>query len=893
MTGRPELPRGTVTLLAADVDDAPRIAASLGAEHAAVLARYRSAMQEAVERHEGVDVDSHGEAVLAAFGRARDATSAAAEALATIRSVALPDGSRLPVRIGIHSGEPTLTETGYVGIDVHRAARICNAAVGGQIVLSQSTQSLVGDLPVRDLGEHRLRDLARPERLYELVTDGAASADDDRLGSAALRPTPIGLPVPPTRIVGREDDHRRIAALLRGIDHRVVTITGAGGIGKTRLAIDVASDLADVFPDGVYWVSLTPVTEGRLIPSVVARAIGAPSEGEGLNRHLRDRALLLLLDNLEQIPDAGEQVAALLAAGLRLRVLATSRRPLRVSGEAEVALEPLELSAAVELFLDRARAVRPSVDRDADVEAVCSRLDGMPLALELVAPQLRHLAASQLGDRLDRALDIAARGSDLPERQRTLRATIEWSVRLLDDNARIVLERLAVFSASCTLAAVEAVVASPDVDVLDGIQELADASLLRLSVAPQSTTEPRYFMFETVREYALDRLREQGREQEFRRRHAEWFLRLTTDVRAVATLAGIAEIHADRANLRSALDWALAEGGDNTLGFKLAFGVWRYWAETGAIGEARSWLDRALATPHDVDAALETRALDVSAFLAYHQGDLEHAWRMNGEAIARARALTDNRRVFGWASLRAAEMAHGAGHFDRVGTHLEEAIAAFEEASYPLALAWCHAEKYLGELLMCRFDEARVGFSQVVAESELLDELDPWGYAKVCLGSAIALGGGGRAALPHLETGIETLVDLDARFTLVSASLHAAAAFASIGEPRRERVVLATGLRIALESEIVPLGVGLVDGAARHLAAVEPAVAAQLWNAADSARERHGLAYAPLWMRLREDARRAADAVPHPREVDELESAPASWSTPKTIRVALDALEGL
>jgi hypothetical protein len=551
------------------------------------------------------------------------------------------------------------------------------------------------------------------------------------------------------------------------------------------------------------------------------------------------------------------------------------------------------LSAAVELFLDRARAVRANVERDPNVEAICTRLDGMPLALELVAPQLRHLAASQLGDRLDRALDIASRGSDLPERQRTLRATIEWSVRLLDDNARTVLERLAVFSASCTLAAVEAVVATPDVSVLDGIQALADASLLRLSVAPQSTTEPRYFMFETVREYALDRLREHGREQEFRRRHAEWFLRLTTDVRAVATLAGIAEIHGDRANLRSALDWALGEEGDNTLGFRLAFGVWRYWAETGSIGEARRWLDRALATPHEVDAALETRALDVSAFLAYHQGDLEHAWRTNDEAIRRARLLTERRRVLGWASLRAAEMAHGAGHFHRVGTHLDEAIAAFEEASHPLALAWCHAEKYLGELLACRFDVAREGFTRVVAESELLDELDPWGYAKVCLGSTIALGGEGRAALPHLETGIETLVDLDARFTLVSASLHAAPAFARVGEPRHERMTLMTGLRIALEGEIVPLGVGLVDGAARHLATIDPGLAVQLWSAADAACERHGLAYAPLWVRLREDVRRVTAATPDAVVAHDAQSTPASWSTPQAIRVALDALEGL
>ena len=764
MSVRPELPRGTVTLLAANIDDAPRIAASLGAAHAEVLARYRAVIRAALERHDGVDVDSHGEAVLAAFGRARDATAAAADALSELQAVTLPDGSVLPVRIGVHSGEPTLTETGYVGIDVHRTARICSAAAVGQIVLSQSTQSLVGDLPVRDLGEHRLRDLARAERLFELVTE--VDTGETHGSGATLRPTPTGLPTPPTRIVGREDDHQRVAELLRGI--RVVTLTGPGGIGKTRLAIDVASELGDVFPDGVFWVSLSPVTESELIPSVVAKAIGAPAEGEGLHRHLRDRSLLLLLDNLEQIPDAGEQVAALLAAGPRVRVLATSRRPLHLSGEVEVPLEPLPLTASVELFLDRARAVRPDVGRDADIEAICTRLDGMPLALELVAPQLRHLVASQLSVRLDRALDIAARGSDLPERQRTLRATIDWSANLLDENARLVLERLAVFAASCTLAAAEAVVGTDDVDVLNGIQSLADASLLRLSTAPQASSEPRYFMFETVREYALDRLRERGEEQTFRRRHAEWFLKLTWDVRAVATLAGISEIHADRANLRAALGWALEPGGDGTLGFRLAFGVWRYWAETGSMGEARAWLDKALAAPHDVEAALEIRALDVSAFLAYHQGDLERAWATNARAIERARTLSDQPRVLGWASLRAAEMAHGAGQFDRVGTHLDDAIAAFEAAHYPLALAWCHAEVHLGQLLTCRFDAARDGFARVVAESELLDELDPWAYAKVCLGSALALDGDGVGGLPHLETGIETLVDLDARFTLVA-----------------------------------------------------------------------------------------------------------------------------
>jgi predicted ATPase/class 3 adenylate cyclase len=878
-----------VTLLAADVQDAPRIAATLGPLHADVLARYREAIQQALERHDGVDIDSHGEVVFAAFGRARDATRAAAAALAAIRGVVLPDGSSLPVRIGIHSGEPTLTETGYVGIDLHRAARICNAASGGQIVLSQSTQSLVGDLPVRDLGEHRLRDLARPERLFELLVEGAAAADNgERAASAPLRPTPTGLPQPPTRMVGRAEDHRRVAAMLRGLDTRVVTLTGPGGIGKTRLAIDVAAALVDVFPDGIFWVSLSSVSERGVVPSVVAKSIGAPSEGEGLQRHLRDRSLLLLLDNLEQIVDVGDEVAALLAAGPRIRVLATSRRALRVTGELEVALEPLPLGDAVELFLERAQAVRPSVGLDADVEAICARLEGMPLALELVAPQLRHLAASQLGERLDRALDIASRASDLPERQRTLRATIEWSVRLLDENARLVLERLAVFSSSCTLAAAEAVAGADGVDVLDGIQSLADASLLRLSTAPQSSSEPRYFMFETVREYALELLRVRGDEPEYRRRHAEWFLRLAGDLRAVATLAGIAQLHADRANLRTALDWALDEGGDHTLGFRLAFAVWRYWAETASLGEARRWLDGALATPHDADAALETRALDVSGFLAYHQGDLEHAWARNTEAIERARALVDRPRVLGWASLRAAEMANGTGHFERLGSHLDEAIAAFESAYYPLALAWCHAEKHLGELLAWRLDEARAGFSRVVAESELLDELDPWAYAKIGLGSAAALAGDAAGGVSHLETGIETLVDLDARFTLASASLLAAPAFACAGERRRERAILAAGLRIALESEIVPIGVSLLDATARHVTEADPVLALRLWAATDAGRARYGLGYAPIWRRLRDEAtERAAGAL----AAAAAPAGGAEWSAPEAIRVALDTLE--
>ena len=891
MTENRRLPRGTVTLLTADVEDAGRIAVSLGHAHADVLARYRAVLREALAGHAGVEVDCHGEVMLAAFDRARDATCAAVVIVERLRTLHLPDGSPLPVRIGIHSGEPTLVGTGYVGIDVHRVARIRSAASGGQIVLSESTQSLVGDTPVRDLGEHRLRDLARPERLYELVADGGASREAVAPGGAGLRPKATGLPAPTTRTVGREAERRHVAGLFRATENRVVTLTGPGGIGKTRLAIDVAVELVDVFPDGVHWVSLTPVTEGALVPSVVAKAIGAPAEGEALHRHLRDRSMLLLLDGLEQIAGAGEAVSSLLAAAPRLRVLATSRRPLHVSGEIEVPLAPLPLPEAVELFLDRARAVRADVDRDEDVEAICARLEGMPLALELAAPQLRHLTAPQLGERLDRALDISSRGPDLPERQRTLRATIEWSVRLLDENARLVLERLSVFAGTCTLAAAEAVVETAGVDVLGGIDALADASLLRLSTAPEPSSEPRYFVFETVREYAEEQLRDRGDEEAFRRRHAEWFLRLAGELRAVARLSGISEIHADRANLRAALGWALGPGGDGSLGFRLAFAVWRYWAETGSLGEARAWLDRALDAPHEVDVALETRAIDVSAFLAYHQGELDRAWRGNAEAIRRARDIPEHGRVLGWASLRAAEMANGSGHLDRVGSHLADAIAAFRSAPHPLALAWCHAEAHLGELLSCRFADAREGFARVVVESELLEELDPWAYAKVCLGSALALGGEPESAVPHLVTGIETLVDLDARFTLVAVSLHAAPAFARAGEQRRERETLVTGLRVALESEIVPLAVGLVDGAGRHLATSDPALAAGLWAAADAAVGRHGLRYAPLWIALRADVVDDVSGALAPHEYAAARETGEAWAITEAIRVALDALE--
>ncbi len=433
-----ELPAGTVTFLFTDVEGSTRLLQEHGPGYAGLLADHRRALRDAFTRHAGVEVDTQGDAFFVAFPRAADAVAAAADARHELET------GPIRVRMGIHTGEPIVTGEGYVGIDVHRAARIAAAAHGGQIVLSDTTRRLLdSDAPIRDLGEHRLKDLTGVERLYQL-------GDGDFPPLRTLDAT--NLPVAASPLVGRELELGELVALLSD-GTRLLTITGPGGTGKTRLALQVAAELVGTLSDGVFWVPLAGLSDAELLPSEVAQAIGALDDLAGF---LRGKELLILLDNFERLLDAAPAVSAVLAASKGLRVLVTSRTPLRVSAEREYRLEPLRMNDAAALFVERARAIGRELVPDATVGAICRRLDGLPLAVELAAARTKLLAPERLLERLDSALPLLTGGArDAPERQRTLRATIEWSYDLLDAAGKELFARVSVFAGSFSLAAAE------------------------------------------------------------------------------------------------------------------------------------------------------------------------------------------------------------------------------------------------------------------------------------------------------------------------------------------------------------------------------------------------------------------------------------------------------
>jgi predicted ATPase len=468
----PELPTGTVTFLFTDIEGSTSLLEELGDRYPDVLADHRRVLRAAFAAHGGVEVDTQGDSFFVAFPRASDALAAAEEGRRELG---------IPVRMGLHTGEPVLADGGYVGIDVHRAARICSAGHGGQVLVSSTTAELL-DCELLDLGEHRLKDLSAPERLFQL-------------GEAEFPPLRTlyrtNLPVQATPLVGRE---REIGEVLVGLrERRLVTLTGPGGVGKTRIALQAAAEASTSFPAGVFFVGLQALRDRELVLPAVAKTLRAD---EDLAAWIGDRELLLVLDNLEQIVDCAPDLAELISRTPRLRLLCTSREPLRIQSESEYAVEPLLDDEGVELFRQRAIDSEPA---DA-VRAICARLDGLPLAIELAAARTRVLAPPALLERLDRALPILTHGPrDASAGGRTLRATIEWSYDLLDDAERTLFSRLAIFAGGCTLEEAEHVAAAS----LETVESLLEKAMLRRA-------GDRYSMLHVVREFALERLRESG-----------------------------------------------------------------------------------------------------------------------------------------------------------------------------------------------------------------------------------------------------------------------------------------------------------------------------------------------------------------------------------------------
>ena len=676
-------PAGTLTFLFSDIEGSTRLLAELGSDaYTTVLERQAELMRAAFAAHGGREEGTEGDSFFVVFDSAVEAVAAAVDAQRALASEPWPPGVEVKVRMGLHAGEASTSAAGLVGIDVNRAARIAAAGHGGQIVVSDAVRALVtsdldSGISLRGLGSHRLKDLREPQPLNQVVAEGLR-VEFPPLRSLDARPN--NLPTQLTSFVGRERELAEAGALLEA--NRLVTLTGPGGTGKTRLSLQVAANAAERFPDGVFFVALETVREPTLVAARIASAIGLAESGKRpadvvLREWLGTKQVLLVLDNFEQVVDAGPAVADLLRDAPGLSALVTSRAALRVYGEHEYPvpglptppdlshLSSLELASlpaeariidaaalstyeSVRLFIARATAVRPDFrvtnENAPAVAAIAARLHGMPLAIELAAARVKLFSPEALRTRLEDQLGLLSAGArDLPERQQTLRGAIAWSYDLLDEGHRRLLDRLSVFQGGIDLAAAEAVAgpsAELGVDVVDGLVALADQSLIR---SVETDGEPRFAVLDTIKAYGAEMLTRRGETADIMARHSRWFLELAQ--RIAPELAGtdqrrlLDQLEREHDNIRAVLDRSTASG-DAKTAIGLSFAVWRFWQKRGHLYEARRRLDAIGDEPWSrEDPVLRSRLLEALGGVCWWQADIRSMGQAYKEAVAIWREL--------------------------------------------------------------------------------------------------------------------------------------------------------------------------------------------------------------------------------------------------------------
>lgn len=689
---RSDLPPGTVTFFFTDAEGSTRLLQELGPEgYAEALAEHRRLIREACTRYDGVEVDTQGDAFFFAFPTAPGALSAARE-----MTEALASGP-IQVRVGLHTGTPLLTDEGYVGGDVHRAARIGAAGRAGQVLVSASTAQLV-ELELTDLGEHRLKDLSAPERIFQL-----GNAEFPALKSLYR----TNLPVPVTPFLGREQELSDVVKLLSGDETRLLTLTGPGGTGKTRLALQAAAEASDSFPDGIWWVPLAPLRDPKLVLETAAQVVGSK---DGLADHIADKQLLCLFDNFEQVVEAGAGLADLLATCPNLKFVVTSRERLRVRGEQTYPVPPLAESDGEAFFVARARAVDPSFAESAAVAELCARLDELPLALELAAARTALFSPKQLLERLSERLDLLKGERDADPRQRTLRATIEWSYDLLSAEEQELFGRLSVFAGGCSYEAAEQVAGADP----DPLQSLLDKSLLRKRESEQG---PRYWMLETIREYAGDLLDRGHERQLLRERHFSFYLALVEQ--AEPNLTGSEQrwwyerVAIEQDNVREALTY-VCDRGDGERALMLAGTIWRFWWTRGQIPEASRWYERAFAVAANASETARARGLFGAAHMAEARGDVEQARVQFEESAKLLRRMGETR----WLILALAHLSGTYFDFDpqRAETILIEALG-LAEASGDLRGTAIVKGNLAGKLLVEGDDERAVALIEEALEA--------------------------------------------------------------------------------------------------------------------------------------------------------------------------------
>jgi len=671
---RPELPTGTVTFVFTDVEASTSLLSELGAEaYADALADHRAVIRKSCTGNGGVEVDTQGDAFFFAFPTAPGALAAASDFTQRLAS-----NGPIRVRVGVHTGTPFVGDEGYVGSDVHRAARIAAAGHGGQVLVSAATASLVQP-ELTDLGEHRFKDLAAPERVFQL-------GRGEFPGLTSLYRT--NLPIPATAFLGRERELREVVELLDREDARLVTLTGPGGTGKTRLTLQAAAEASDGFVDGVHWIPLAPLRDATAVGATFALALEVGDRpgieiGTSIVAAFSTKRSLIVVDNCEHlVAGVAELVGQLVGGCPKVVVVASSRERLGLQAERIYEVPPMAISDGRALFVDRASAVRPGFQPDEHVNAICDAVDQLPLAIELAAARVRALSTAAIHERLGERLGLlASRNRDVEERQRTLEATIAWSYDLLDDDERRVLRSLSVFAGGCALAAAEAV-AGADVDSLES---LLDKSLIRHRVG--ETGEDRYWMLETIREYAQRELDHEGEADAAGTRHAAFFADLAGRVDAPSTYA-VSDAQrdlfvSDRANFDEAHARALATGdGASALRF-----VRRLGRATGVVGgSARDWYAKGVASLALLGGGREDRA---------------------------------------WALVRTARVATLAGDFARARSWLDEADALFEELGDGHGSADAIGARCVVELSTGNYDRAVELAERLAALAQALDDADP------------------------------------------------------------------------------------------------------------------------------------------------------------------------
>jgi predicted ATPase/class 3 adenylate cyclase len=825
------LPIGTVTFLFTDIEGSTLLLQALGGDYRGVLERHAVIVREALAEHEGIEVSTEGDAFFAVFSSAIEAVAASVAAQRGLAHESWLAGHAVRVRMGLHTGEARLGGDSYLGIDVHRAARIAAAAHGGQVLLSAPSRSLVEDaLPkgvtIRELGAHHLKDLGQPEHLAQLVIEGL-QPDFPPLRSLE---TPINLPSQLTSFVGRErhvDDARQ---LLNGT--RLLTLTGPGGTGKTRLALQVAARLASVFRDGIFFVDLAPLTDPALVGPSIARSLGLSDQAERpivdlLKAYLGTRELLLVLDNFEHLLPAREIVDDLLGSAPGLKALVTSRSILNLYGEQEFEVPPLTLPEpsasldldrlsqyeAVALFIERARAVRPAfavTNHNAPaVAAICVRLDGLPLAIELAASRIRLLEPLEILLRLERHLPLLTAGaSNLPGRQRTLSGTIDWSYELLQPAEQELFTRLTIFAGGCSLEAAEAV-CNPggelELDTFDGIASLVGQSLLRHAA---HTGESRFGMLETIREYGRQRLDARGSRDEIGRRHLRYFRDLAEMAEpyfvAVDQTAWLDRFEREHDNLRGALRLAL-DTGDVQDGLRLAAALWRFWLQRGYLREGRGWLEELLRVEPDAVSAVLAKAYTALGGLTYWLSDFEATEMAYASALRFYQALGDRDAEAG-ALYNVSFVPFLHGDMEDSERRFKASLAVAEEIGRPDLVAK----------------------SQLGLAINVMVEKDPQ--------TALTLF---NQALPYFR-------GVGDRFHVADALAGVAQAYRLLGQYSAGRTAYLEGLRLFSEAgNLAGIGMTLEEMAALESSAGRHAEAVRLKGAAAAIRERTG-ASAPL-----------------------------------------------